>query len=162
VLSVNPLKTIVGQGYTMQINVTVANQGDYMETFNVTLYANTTTIKTREITLTSLNSTTITFAWDTSGFVKGNYTISAYAWSVLGETNKADNTLSDGSVLISCVGDVNGDRTTELTDYQLVKKAMASTLGSPNWNPNADINSDDIIDVTDYQIVKSHIPTTDP
>jgi PKD repeat protein len=68
-------KSVVGQGYTIQINVTVANQGDFIETFNVTLYANTTAIETREITLTSLNSTTITYTWNTNGFVKGNYTL---------------------------------------------------------------------------------------
>jgi hypothetical protein len=58
VLSVNPLKTIVGQGYTMNINVTVANQGDSTETFNATIYINTTTIETRQITCqqTSINN----------------------------------------------------------------------------------------------------------
>jgi hypothetical protein len=61
VTNVTPLKTIAGQGYTMNINITVANQGEFTETFNVTLYANTTTIETRQITLTSLNSTTITY-----------------------------------------------------------------------------------------------------
>jgi len=95
------LKTVVGQGYTMNINVTVANQGDYTEIFNITVYANTTAIATQTITLTSGNSTTITFTWNTTGFAKGKYTISAYAWPVPGETDTEDNTLPDGYVFVT-------------------------------------------------------------
>ena len=50
VTNVIPSKTVVGHGYSLNINITVANQGDYTETFNVTLYANTTTIETKQIT----------------------------------------------------------------------------------------------------------------
>ena len=32
-------KTVVGQGYSMNLNVTAANQGDFTEKFNITLYA---------------------------------------------------------------------------------------------------------------------------
>jgi parallel beta-helix repeat protein len=32
-------KTVIGQGYTTNVNVTIANQGNFTETFNVTLYA---------------------------------------------------------------------------------------------------------------------------
>ena len=45
----------------------------------------------------------------TSGFSKGNYIISAYATLVLGETDIADNNLTDGIVTIAMVGDVNAD-----------------------------------------------------
>jgi len=42
-------------------------------------------------------------------------------------------------------------------DMQLVKNAVPSTPGSPNWNPNADLNDDGVIDGADYQIVKANI-----
>ncbi|MEM2567690.1 MAG: CARDB domain-containing protein [Candidatus Bathyarchaeia archaeon] len=80
--NVTLLKTVVGEGYTMNINVTVINQGDFMETFNVAVYANTTEIRTKEITLQSGESTTLTFTWNTTDFAKGNYTLCAYAWPV--------------------------------------------------------------------------------
>ena len=38
VVDVTPSKTVVGQNYSMLINVTVENQGDSSETFNVTAY----------------------------------------------------------------------------------------------------------------------------
>jgi len=108
VINVVPSKTIIGQGYSLNINVTAANQGGFTETFNVTIYANTTEIETREITLTSEDSTTITFTWNTTGFAYGNYTISAYAEPVPGETDTADNNRTDGSILITKVGDFGG------------------------------------------------------
>ena len=162
VLSVNPLKTIVGQGYTMQINVTVANQGDYMETFNVTLYANTTTIETKQITLTSLNSTTITFTWNTAGFAKGNYTIWAYAWPVQGETDTDDNTYIDGLVIVSMAGDLNDDGIIDIRDISTAGRAYGSYPGHPRWNPNADINNDNIIDIRDISTIGRNFGKTDP
>jgi peptide/nickel transport system substrate-binding protein len=106
VTSVTLSKTVVGQGYSLNINVTAANQGGHTETFNVTVYANTTTIETREVTLTSENSTTITFTWNTTGFARGNYTIGAVADTVPGETDTADNNCPGGWILITKVGDL--------------------------------------------------------
>jgi hypothetical protein len=115
VTNVTSTRTVVGQGFSASINVTAANQGDYTETFNVTAYANTTIIATllTNITLTSGNSTTITFTWNTTGFAKGNYTISAYATPVTGETDIINNNCTDGWVLITKVGDLG-------TGYPLV------------------------------------------
>ena len=93
-------KTIVGQGYNLDINVTIANEGDFTETFNVTAYANTTITQTQTIILTSGNSTIITFTWNTTGVLYGNYTISAYAVPVPGETDKTDNMKTDGIVWV--------------------------------------------------------------
>jgi parallel beta-helix repeat protein len=94
-------KTVVGQGYNCSTSIAVFNHGNFTETFNVTFYANTTSIATQTITLTSGNSTTITFTWNTTGFAKGKYTISAYAWPVPGETDTEDNTLPDGYVVVT-------------------------------------------------------------
>jgi len=86
-------KTVVGRGHSLLINATVKNQGKYTENFNVTVYANATVIDALvNITLSSRNSTTITFTWNTAGFAKGNYTITAYATPVPNETDTTDNT----------------------------------------------------------------------
>jgi len=98
--NVTPFETIVSRGFSTYINVTVANQGDFTETFMVTAYANTTIIETREVTLTSRNSTKITFTWDTYDFALGNYTISAYAWPIPGEIDTTNNRKEDGTVQI--------------------------------------------------------------
>jgi hypothetical protein len=104
VTNVASSKTVVGQGFSATINVTVANQGGQTETFNVTAYANATVIGLENVTLTAGSSATVTFTWDTTGFTKGNYTISAYAWPVPGETNTVDNTFVDGWVVVTSHG----------------------------------------------------------
>ena len=108
VTNVTPSKTVVGQGYSLNINVTVANQGDYTETFNLTVYANETIIETKEVTLSSGNSTTITFTWNTTGFAKGNYTISAHAEPVE-DDDIGDNNCTDGWIFVGWPGDLDAD-----------------------------------------------------
>jgi hypothetical protein len=145
----------------MNINVTVANQGDFTKTFNVTVYANITEIETREITLTNGESTILTFTLDTSGFVKGNYTIWAYAEPVQGETDTADNTFTNGWVYVGIPGDINADGIVDIYDLILVANAYGSNTDSPTYNPNTDINNDTTIDIYDLIIVASHFGETE-
>ncbi|MGD0495334.1 MAG: PQQ-binding-like beta-propeller repeat protein [Candidatus Bathyarchaeia archaeon] len=116
VTNVASSKTVVYQGYSVTINVTVANQGSYTETFNVTTYANATIIGSENVTLPAGSSTTVTFTWDTTGFAYGNYTLSAYAWPVLGEISIADNNFIGGTVKVTILGDINGDGTVDIYD----------------------------------------------
>ena len=151
VTAVTPQKTVVGQTYTDKIDVTVRNQGDYSETFNLTLYANTTVISTiQNIVLPSATSTTRTFTWDTTGFAKGNYTISAYASPVPSETNTGNNNLINGDITITVAGDANGDHSCDMADISLIIDWFMK--GPPNWNPNCDVNNDLTIDMLDISI----------
>jgi len=161
VTSVTTSKTVVGKGSNMNISVTVENQGPSTETFNVTTCANATMINQTQITLASLSSTNFTFTWNTSGFAYA-YTISANATILPGETDTSDNTFVDGLIKVSCLGDLNGDYITDGQDYQLVKKAVPSSPGSPKWNPNADLNDDGIVDGQDFQTVKNNIGQSAP
>ena len=158
ITSVVALKTIVGQGFNLSINVTISNYGNNTENFNVTAYANTTIIQKQNVTLASFNSTTITLTWNTSGFARA-YAISVNATPLEGEADLSDNQFTDGILKVSCLGDVNGDYRTDMLDYQRVKRAVDSVLGSPNWNPNADFNDDLTVDTTDFQTVKDNIPS---
>ncbi|NIW16124.1 hypothetical protein GWN19_01615 [Candidatus Bathyarchaeota archaeon] len=150
VSNVTPSKTVVGQGYSMFINVTVENQGPYTETFNVTVYANTTIIETKtNITLTSGSSTALTIPWNTTGIAEGNYTITAHI-TPLPETDTTDNSLTGGTVVVTIPGDVNGDHKVDLKDVFAVALAYGSYPGHPMWNPNLDINGDQKVDLKDY------------
>jgi len=113
VKDVKPSRTVVGQEFTCNVNVTVTNEGDFPETFDLTLYAET--MPPPEI----INTTTVTdllvgetrgiiLTWNTSGFALGNYTISAYAEPVMGETATEDNRLPDGKVYVGIPGDFVG------------------------------------------------------
>ncbi len=116
----------------------------------------------RAVTLPSGNSSIITFRWNTTGVVEGNYTIGAYARPVLGETDTADNTLMDGMVYVGIPGDINGDGIVDIYDAIILAKAYNSKLYDSIWNANADINSDANVDIYDALILASnfnkHVP----
>jgi len=174
VTNITPSKTIVGQGYSMSINVTVENQGSYRETnINVTAYANDTPIQTLIIpSLAPSEQTTITFTWNNAGFAKGNYTISAYAWPVPGETDTADNTYTDGNIIIAMIGDISGptlgvpDGKVDIRDIALVAKYFGQTV--PPAPANCDITGpiigvpDGKIDIRDIATVAKRFGQKDP
>ena len=153
ILNISPSKTVIGKGFTLYIYVSVQNQGWNIETFNITAYANTTIITPlMNIAITGKNFSTITLMWNTTGFAKGNYTISAVADTVSGETDTADNTCEDGWVLVSCVGDVNGDKKTTISDIVLVIGKFGTLPSSLGWNPNMDIDGNDKVTIADIVI----------
>jgi parallel beta-helix repeat protein len=142
ITSITRSKTAVGQGFSLDLSVKAVNYGIFSEAFSITVYANTTIITTfTNIILASRNSTTITFTWNTAGFVKGNYTISAIATPVLGETDLSDNTCTGGSVQITEVGDLGSrvggtnvffafDGAVTSTDLQLFRECFKGTAPS--------------------------------
>jgi hypothetical protein len=143
-------KNVVGEGFVVNVTVSVKNYGDFDENFNVTTYVNETTIDTRNINLISGSNTKFTLLWNTTGFAKGNYTVSAYAWPVPNETDTSDNNFTDGWIIVTLIGDVNGDFIVDLKDVYAVAVAYGSYPGHPRWNPNLDINDDNTIDLKDY------------
>jgi hypothetical protein len=107
----------------------------------------------RSVTLASGNSANVTFRWNTTGVVYGNYTISAYAWPVPGETNTVDNTFIDGVIYVGIPGDINADGIVDIYDAIALAGTYNSQLYDSNWNANADINSDANVDIYDAIIL---------
>jgi hypothetical protein len=93
--------TEVYEGDLVNINVTVRNEGTVTETFEVSTYYDSILIETLQATsLGPHTEITLTFTWTTSGVPEGDYTISAVASTLLGETDTADNTYINGVVTI--------------------------------------------------------------
>lgn len=161
VLNVTLSKTIVCQDYSVNISVTVENQGDAMEIFDIKIYVSETEIETRQITLESGNIENVTFTWNTTGFDKGNYTISAYAHPVPGETDIIDNTYKDGWIVVAMVGDLTGpdgwpDGKVDIRDVAVVAKLFGIDHPDHRYNPNYDIIYDLKIDIKDVATVAIH------
>jgi len=152
VTSVTSHETVVGQGFTLPINTTVQNHGSVTETFNVTVYGNTTTIASQTVTLTSGNSTTVTFTWNTTSFAYGNYTLSAVADTVPGESYTADNTYINGTVFVTIGGDVDGDGDVDMFDFGIFAQVYGSAAGDPDYDARCDFDNDGDIDMFDFGI----------
>jgi hypothetical protein len=161
-----PLPTVC-QNCTAKINVTVKNEGDFVESFfDVFVYVsdllNTYTIGSKTISLNPSESTVLTFTWDTNGYAKGDYTVWAQADPVTGETNTTNNTFTDGTITIVMQGDINNDKIVDIFDIVRVAVAFGAIPSDPNWDPNADINDDGIIDIFDIVAVALNFGATDP
>jgi len=155
-------KTVVGQNFPLTINVTIQNQGNFGEVFTVSLYGNQKWIFNQSTYLSARDSTTLTFIWNTSGFVKGNYTISAYAEPVPSETDTSDNRFIDGVVQVTIAGDINGDGWVDGEDLTSMGMAWGSTLGQSNYNSNTDLNNDAWVDGEDLTIMGFNWGQYDP
>jgi len=137
----------------VNVDVTVENFGVITETVKVTAYYNSTAVGTQTTTLAAGAAQTLTFNWNTLTVESGLLTISATVEPIpYIERNYADNTLTDGTVQVGLVGDINRDHTVDNQDLTLLKQAFGTVPGDNDWNPNADLNFDSQIDTQDLQL----------
>lgn len=142
ITSITVSRTSAGEGYDLKFHATVKNLGNVMETFILISYVNATTIETTNVTLTDGESTTLTFVWETTGFVKGNYTIWADIPPLPLETNTTDNRQYAGNeVCLTIPGDVDADFDVDLYDAVKLLRVLGVKEGDPDYNPNLDINN---------------------
>jgi len=99
VLSATPSSNTVYIGEILEINVTVKNEGNSVESFNVLVYYDSNVVGAIFVDSLMPNCTeTLVFHWDTNGVTSGNYTLSAQAEHVTDEEDTDDNSLEDGVV----------------------------------------------------------------
>jgi hypothetical protein len=162
IASVTASKNVVGQGFNVSISACVFNYGDSTENINVTIYANSATIcEINNVELASRNSTTIAFTWNTAGFAIGNYNVIACATPVSGETDTADNNSTDCWVLVTILGDVDGDfedghYDIDLFDAVKLLACYGAKEGDSNFDPNCDIDDSGQVFLFDAVILLSH------
>jgi hypothetical protein len=101
ILALDASATQVYVGETLYVTALVRNEGTVNETFIVTAYANSTTIQSLIVAqLQPTNQTSVAFAWNTTGFSKGNYSLSASIPPLPKETDTTDNNCTDSFLSI--------------------------------------------------------------
>jgi len=98
ITSLTAYPTNITAGESVYINASVANEGDFYETFNVTIYYDSVQIGKSTVWLGWGQNQTLWFYWYTYGVPSGNYTISAEVSVVPSETDTEDNIFIDGQV----------------------------------------------------------------
>lgn len=146
-----PMET-VGIGHNLTVDTTVENEGDFTETFNVQVKASNIS-HSITISIVAVNNLLVgekrilSINWTVAGVLYDNYTISAVADTLPGETHVVDNTYTDGSVLVTMPGDVDGDLEggrydVDLFDAVKLLAGYGYRRGEPAYNPNCDIDND--------------------
>jgi peptide/nickel transport system substrate-binding protein len=151
ITSISLSETVVGEGFDISINARIFNYGDFTENFNVTVCANMTEIEKVEINLASGKPIVIALTWNTAGFAKGNYTVKAIADTLPEEIDVEDNTF-DGWVLVTYVGDFNGDFRVDYLDDRIFGRAYITYGQTGEIDPRCDLNDDGKIDYLDDRI----------
>ena len=79
---------------TLTVEVAVENQGDFNETFDVTIYYDLKNFDSTDVTLAAETDTTLTFSFtQLDRLILGYHTVEAKASTILGELDRDDNTL---------------------------------------------------------------------
>ena len=147
-VTANSTKTYIGN--IVVITVLAVNKWYETETFNITIYANSTLIKILTVTnLTSYHKETQTYNWNTSNLEAGNYSLRAHADILLGEIEINDN-IYIGCNLEAIVFNVdfNGDSLVDALDLRIAAIHFGYEGDSPY-----DINFDNIINLQDLKII---------
>jgi len=149
-------------GWKISINVTVRNEGDFTETFNVTVYYDHHTIGTQNVTnLAPGANTTLTFPWNTTGvppcpFVDGHYVpyiISANVTSpILGEISSY-LPFYGGTLVIRLPADASCNGKVNVLDLGMLGYAWLAKYGEPKYGPRCDFNGDGAINVIDLGLL---------
>jgi serine protease len=96
------------KGDIVSVVVSVANQGDYDESFTVTLSDTTDSVEIgiQSVSLPAKGKADLTFDWDTTASSLGNHILLAEESTVSGETDTADNTMTTTVTVKEPVHDV--------------------------------------------------------
>jgi hypothetical protein len=157
VIDVAPSKTVVGSGHSLSVGVVVRNGGSFTETnVIVEAFANSLFFSATYITLAEANWTSLVFAWDTSGFAKGDYIISAFVWPVYREINVVNNNYIGVTVHVGVPGDVNADGSVGIDDILAVAAHFGHESTHSGWNGKYDILDDGYVGVDDIFIAACH------
>lgn len=101
VVSVTPSLRMVYIGEEVNVSVVVRNEGTETGTFNVSTYFGSKLIDVAPVELlVPYSQVTLSFTWNTSNVLEGNYTISATASLLPAEVEVADNLYVDGVVTV--------------------------------------------------------------
>lgn len=98
----------------------------------------------------------LTLAWSTAEVPFANYTLSAVADTVVGETNTTNNNFTDGVVTLTILGDLNGDFAVNSQDLLLLATAYGSSPIAIRWNPYSDIDENGVVGLSDLVLLALH------
>jgi len=138
----------------VSINVTIKNEGDFSENFNVTAYYDSIPIEKRaDITLNSGANTTLSLQWNTTFVAAGTYTIKAEANTVPSEANTTNNIFINGNIIVNLPPDYPVANFTSFPEKPLVGELVA--FSSTSFDKDGyivswewDFNNDGTIDET--------------
>jgi hypothetical protein len=140
--------------YAININVTVANHGDFIENVQLSVKAvgpTTLNIASSSFFLAGGGSKTVSFNWNATGSAPARYSIVASVPIISGETvaNGIDNSITLKPFSIYIPGDMDMNGKVSTLDASIILVAYGTRPGNPLWNSDADLNRDGVVNIID-------------
>ena len=150
IVDVKSAYTRVYQGYSINVTIIIQNQGNFVESFNVILYANGSIIENATIAnLHPSDQCNLTFTWNTSNVTLGNYTLCGYVAAVEGEVDINDNVYGGPMIEVVLFNvDFNNDGVVNAFDLRI-----AAIYFGQMGNRSYDLNFDNIVTLEDLEII---------
>jgi len=150
ILNITSTFAHVYQGDFINITIIVQNQGNFVESFNVILYANSSIIENTTIAdLPPGGQISLTCTWDTKNVTLGTYVLQGYVTTVAGEDDITDNTYIDSTIEVVIFNvDFNGDGVVNALDLRMAAIHFEQVGSCPY-----DLNFDNVVDFKDFQII---------
>jgi hypothetical protein len=129
-------------GDIVNVTVTAANYGNVPESFWLAVYADASAtvigdeivVGNQTLTLPNISNSSLCFLWNTTGTPFGDYTISAEAQTVTGDTNSTNNLLVDGMIqVVQARHDVAVSKVTKSENKVLPGKLVNVTVTAANY-----------------------------
>lgn len=146
----------IGQSPIVSINFTVADLGDFAESSQYSLYANSTIVKTGSFTLQPSATLQVQASWNTTGVKACCMQIKAVVATVPGEILTTNNVKVWGYVQLIPLGDIDMNGSVDIIDAGILGLAFGSSPGMPHWVAAADLNNNGVIDIIDASIFAFH------
>lgn len=160
-ITVTPSKTVRSQGGNLTLNVTLSNKGTLpLDLVSFSIFANSipynTVLTTQSLqSISNGTSKTLSLTFNTSAFSKASYMLAAYTPYATGDKNGTNNYWSC-ALVITIIGDFNGDFKVGPADFAFLSAAYGSTPSMAKWNPNCDVNDDDKVGPADFAYLSKY------
>jgi subtilisin family serine protease len=150
ILAITPTATHVYQGDSLNITIIVQNQGNFVESFNVILYANSSVVENATIiNLPPGGQMSLTSTWNVENVTLGEYALHGHMTIVAGEIDISDNTYTDGTIEVVIFNvDFDGDGVVNALDLRIAAIHFGQA-GSSLY----DLNFDNIVNLDDLQVI---------
>jgi hypothetical protein len=152
-------RTILGQGYSLLVNATLMNLGDFNTTTDVLVQANFTIFGNQTgLFIPTGTSVLVSFVWDTASWSIGNFTLEIVTTPCEAEGNLSNNILTFPiEVCVTIPGDMDGDFDVDIFDIVQLASRYGEILPPPIWPiPIEDIDGDGDIDIFDVVIASGN------
>jgi hypothetical protein len=104
------------------------------------------------------------FTVTTSGLPDGTYTWQIKGPQYLSNSGQFSLERLDVSIVVDMglmrTGDANDDNLVTVGDFNILKVAFGTGIGTPGFDPRADFTGDEVINVSDFNLVKNNFGTS--